>query len=132
VDAAIQNQDADASRTRKEALKRVVDDRAAAFARLFEAVHEGVYIGLLGPASTTTLAANPHLKLVLGYPPETIEREVRPFDAGRFADEQARTAFLDRLASAGSVADYLLRLRRADGSEHRVVAGDVTVVDGYG
>jgi two-component system cell cycle sensor histidine kinase/response regulator CckA len=116
VDAAIQNQDADASRTRKEALTRVVDDRAAAFARLFEAVHEGVYIGLLGPASTTTLAANPHLKLVLGYPPETIEREVRPFDAGRFADEQARTAFLDRLASAGSVADNLLRLRRADGS----------------
>jgi PAS domain S-box-containing protein len=94
----------------------VGDDRAAAFARLFEAVHEGVYIGLLGPASTTTLAANPHLKLVLGYPPETIEREVRPFDAARFADEQARTAFLDRLASAGSVADYLLRLRKADGS----------------
>ena len=62
------------------------------------------------------LAANPHLKLVLGYPPETIEREVRPFDASRFADEQARTAFLDRLSSAGSVADYLLRLRRADGS----------------
>ena len=116
MDAAIQNQDADASRTRQEALRRVGDDRAAAFARLFEAVHEGVYIGLLGPASTTTLAANPHLKLVLGYPPEAIEREVRPFDASRFADEQARTAFLERLASAGSVADYLLRLRKADGS----------------
>ena len=116
VDAAIQNQDADAARTRQEALRRVGDDRAAAFARLFEAVHEGVYIGLVGASSTTTLAANPHLKLVLGYPPETIEREVRPFDAARFADEQARTAFLDRLASAGSVADYLLRLRRADGS----------------
>jgi two-component system, cell cycle sensor histidine kinase and response regulator CckA len=116
VDAAIHNQDADAARPRKETLKRVEDDRAAAFARLFEAVHEGVYIGLVGPASTTTLAANPHLKLVLGYPPETIEREVRPFDAARFADEQARTAFLDRLSSAGSVADYLLRIRRADGS----------------
>jgi two-component system cell cycle sensor histidine kinase/response regulator CckA len=116
VDAAIQNQDADAARPRPETLRRVGDDRAAAFARLFEAVHEGVYIGLVGPSSTTTLAANPHLKLVLGYPPETIEREVRPFDAARFADEQARSAFLDRLASAGSVADYLLRLRRADGS----------------
>ncbi len=116
MDAAIQNQDADAARARQEALRRVGDDRAAAFARLFEAVHEGVYIGLVGPASTTTLAANPHLKLVLGYPPETIEREVRPFDASRFADEQARTAFLDRLSSAGAVADYLLRLRRADGS----------------
>ena len=41
---------------------------------------------------------------------------MRPFDATRFADEQARTAFLDRLSSAGSVADYLLRLRRADGA----------------
>ena len=49
MDAAIQNQDADASRTGQEALRRVGDDRAAAFARLFEAVHEGVYIGLLGP-----------------------------------------------------------------------------------
>ena len=61
MDAAIHNQDADAARPRKETLKRVVDDRASAFARLFEAVHEGVYIGLVGPASTTTLAANPHL-----------------------------------------------------------------------
>ena len=92
----------------------VVDDRAAAFARLFEAVHEGVYIGLVHAATTTTLAANPHLKLVLGYPPETYEREVRPFDLARFADPQARIAFLERLANAGSVADYLVRLRRAD------------------
>ena len=42
------------------------DNRADAFARLFEAVHEGVYIGLLGPRQTTTLAANPHLKLMFG------------------------------------------------------------------
>jgi PAS domain S-box-containing protein len=94
----------------------VGDERAAAFARLFEAVHEGVYIGLVDASSTTTLAANPHLKLLLGYPPEAIEREVRPFDTARFADPQARTAFLERLAAAGSVADYLLRLRRADGT----------------
>lgn len=95
----------------------VVDDRAAAFARLFEAVHEGVYIGLVHAATTTTLAANPHLKLLLGYPPETYERDVRPFDAARFVDPQARTAFLERLANAGSVSDYLVRLRKADGSQ---------------
>ncbi len=94
----------------------MTDDRASAFARLFEAVHEGVYIGRVSAAFTTTLAANPHLKLVLGYPPETIEREVRPFDAGRFADPQARTAFLERLSVAGAVADYLIRLRRVDGT----------------
>ena len=116
MDAAVPHEDAHASRTTQEALSRVGDDRASAFARLFEAVHEGVYIGLVGSSSTTTLAANPHLKLVLGYPPEAIEREVRPFDAVRFADPQARTAFLERLSGAGAVADYLLRLRRADGA----------------
>lgn len=110
---------ADAARP-QEALStgtaRAGDDRAAAFARLFEAVHEGVYIGLVSAASTATLAANPHLKLLLGYPPDTIEREVRPFDAVRFADPQARTAFLERLAAAGSVSDYLIRLKRPDGA----------------
>src|SRR5947199_12917 len=40
-----------------------VDRRAAAFARLFEAVHEGVYIGTILPETTSTIAANPHLKL---------------------------------------------------------------------
>ena len=114
MDTAAPHQDTDAAGAAEEALSQVVDDRAAAFARLFEAVHEGVYIGLVHAATTTTLAANPHLKLVLGYPPETFEREVRPFDVGRFADPQARVAFLERLANAGSVADYLVRLRRAD------------------
>ncbi len=116
MDAAVPHQRTDTIGVDDETLSPVVDDRAAAFARLFEAVHEGVYIGLVHAATTTTLAANPHLKLVLGYPPEAFEREVRPFDAARFADPQARTAFLERLANAGSVADYLVRLRRADGS----------------
>ncbi len=116
MDAALPHQDTDTPGAAEETLSGVVDDRAAAFARLFEAVHEGVYIGLVHAATTTTLAANPHLKLVLGYPPETFEREVRPFDATRFADPQARVAFLERLANAGSVADYLVRLRRADGT----------------
>ncbi len=114
MDAAAPHQDTDAAGAAEETLSPVVDDRAAAFARLFEAVHEGVYIGMVHAATTTTLAANPHLKLVLGYPPETFEREVRPFDVGRFADPQARVAFLERLANAGSVSDYLVRLRRAD------------------
>jgi two-component system, cell cycle sensor histidine kinase and response regulator CckA len=114
MDAAAPHQDTDTAGAAEEALTSVVDDRAAAFARLFEAVHEGVYIGLVHAATTTTLAANPHLKLLLGYPPETYEREVRPFDVGRFADPQARVAFLERLANAGTVSDYLVRLRRAD------------------
>ena len=55
--------------------------RAETLARLFEAVHEGIYSGLLSTPRTVTLAANPHLKLMLGFAPETPEEEVRPFDA---------------------------------------------------
>jgi two-component system NtrC family sensor kinase len=91
-----------------------VDRRSAAFARLFEAVRAGVYIGTLHPDSTSTIAANPYLKLIFGYPSETPEAEVRPFDAERFVDPQARVALLERLATDSSVSDYLLRLRRAD------------------
>jgi two-component system NtrC family sensor kinase len=91
-----------------------VDTRAAAFERLFEAVHEGVYIGTIGPSTTTTIAANPHLKLIFGFAGETSEKDVRPFDRDRFVDPQARVALLERLTNDGAVADYLLRLRRAD------------------
>ena len=92
------------------------EDRADAFARLFEAVHEGVYIGLLGPYETTTLAANPYLKVMFGYDAEARDGQIRPFDAPRFVDPQARGAFIERLASEGAVTDYLLRLRRVDNS----------------
>jgi PAS domain S-box-containing protein len=93
-----------------------VERRAAAFARLFEAVHEGVYIGSIGPEQSTTIAANPHLKLIFGYPSEAAETDVRPFDADRFVDPLARVALVERLTTDGSVSDYLLRLRRADGN----------------
>src|SRR5690349_1607829 len=88
---------------------RDVERRAAAFARLFEAVHEGVYIGTIGPDQSSTIAANPHLKLIFGYPGDAAEADVRPFDPDRFVDPQARVALVDRLASDGSVNDYLLR-----------------------
>jgi len=91
-----------------------MERRGAAFARLFEAVHEGVYIGTIGPESSSTIAANPHLKLIFGYASDAPDDEVCPFDLVRFVDPQARVALLERLTSDGSVNDYLLRLRRAD------------------
>jgi signal transduction histidine kinase len=91
-----------------------VDQRARAFARLFEALHEGVYIGTFGPEFTATIAANPHLKLVFGYPSEAAEDDVRPFERDRFVDPHARVALLERLSTDGTVTDYLLRLRRVD------------------
>ena len=90
--------------------------RAESLARLFEAAHEGVYIGLLGARDNVTIAANPFLRIMLGYPPGTPEASLRPFDPDRFTDEGARIAFIDRLARDGAVTDYLLRLRRADTS----------------
>ena len=66
------------------------------------------------PSTTSTIAANPHLKLIFGYASEAPERDVRPFDRDRFVDPQARVALLERLTVDGSVNDYLLRLRRAD------------------
>jgi two-component system NtrC family sensor kinase len=99
---------------------RPPDRRAPAaetFARLFEAVHEGVYIGRVGDAAaTSTLAANPYLKLMFGFPGDAPAGDVRPFDADRFIDPQARAGFLERLGRDGAVSDYLLRLRRADGA----------------
>ena len=85
-----------------------------AFARLFEAVHEGVYIGAVDDHSSQTFSANPHLKLMFGYSADTPEDEVRPFEVERFVDPQARQAFVDRLRRDGAATDYLLRLRRAD------------------
>jgi two-component system NtrC family sensor kinase len=88
--------------------------RAEAFARLFEAVHEGVYIGTIDGGRSTTIAANPHLKLMFGFSPETADGLVRPFDRERFIDPEARDQFVERLGAEGAVADHLLRLRRTD------------------
>ena len=97
-----------------------MDRNAVAFARLFEAVHEGVYIGTIGPSSSTTIAANPHLKLIFGYASDTPKTRIRPFDPDRFVDPQARTALIERLSTDGTVADYLIRLKRAGlGRAHR-------------
>ncbi len=85
-----------------------------AFARLFESVHEGVYIGLLAERTTVTLSANPYLKLMFGFAAETPAGEVRPFEIDQFIDPVARDGFLERLGRDGSVTDYLLRVRRAD------------------
>lgn len=84
------------------------------FTRFFEAAHEGFYIGTLDTGGSTTIAANPHLRLVLGYPHDTPEWLVLPFEAERFVDPEARAGFLARLQKDGAVSDYLLRLRRID------------------
>jgi two-component system NtrC family sensor kinase len=94
----------------------VADERAIAFSRLFNSVREGVYFGTLGAVSTTTLAANPHLKAIFGYPQDIVDALVLPFDAARFVDPQARNEFIEKLAREGALTGHLLRLRKVDGS----------------
>lgn len=86
-----------------------------ALARLFEVVHEGVYLGSLDAKGSATVAANPHLKLMFGYAADAPDNSVRPFDPDRFVDPQIRATLLERLERDGAVSDFLLRLRRADG-----------------
>ena len=103
----------------KSARSPARDPRASAFARLFGAVREGVFIGSLEPtegAGGVTIAANPHLKSIFGYSAETPEADVAPFAPDRFADPPARLAFLERLTTEGAVTDHLLRMRRVDHS----------------
>ena len=85
-----------------------------ALVRLFESIHEGIYLGLLLEGGDATLAANPHLKLVFGYPPETDREQVRPLAPERFVEPAAREALLEQLRRDGAVTDHLLRLRRID------------------
>ena len=90
--------------------------RLAGFARLFNSVREGVYMGTLGAVSTTTLAANPHLKTIFGYAPDAAESLVQPFDVSRFVDPQARLDLIEKLDREGHVTEHLLRLRKVDGT----------------
>ena len=91
-------------------------ERDIAFARMFHSLREGVYMGTLTANSTSTLAANPHLKRIFGYPPDAIEHIVQPFDPSRFVDPQARQTFIELLDREEGVVDHLLRVRKVDGT----------------
>jgi two-component system NtrC family sensor kinase len=93
-----------------------VNDKAAGLIRLFESIREGIYLGTLAANSTSTLAANPHLKEIFGYPPDTTDSLILPFDASRFVDPQARQSFIETLDRDGGVTNHLLRVRRVDGT----------------
>ena len=108
----------------------------AAFARLFHAVQEGVYIGTVGPDGTSTVAANPHLKLIFGYAGETPEAEVGRLDLAALAigHEAARSEAPEspegvRVAAGGEAGGH------EQGGDEDAIAGDafgepcVAVVD---
>ena len=73
-------------------------------------------MGTLGANSSTTLAANPHLKTICGYAPDAADNIVQPFDPSRFVDPQARQTFIETLDREEGVVDHLLRVRKVDGT----------------
>lgn len=87
-----------------------------AFLSLFRGLRAGLYIGLVGPGDSATLAVNPFLRLMFGWDDGVTDADARPFDADRFVDGQARDNFLALLRRDGAADDHLLRLRRANGS----------------
>jgi two-component system, cell cycle sensor histidine kinase and response regulator CckA len=96
-----------------------VQERAETFERLLDALQEGVFVGVLNPGTSEpgrTLIANPAIKRLFGLPSDTPDSAVDPFAPARFSDVTARASFLDRLTSEGAVANYLLRMRKADES----------------
>lgn len=104
--------------------------RGDALVRLFDRVQVGAFVGSLGAARDTTLAVNPHLRLILGYPPEMSEPGILPFEQDRFVDPAARPHLMELLRRDGAVTDFLVRLRRADASpiwvEITAVADSIT------
>ena len=115
MDAQIPDQDADAASHQEEAVgasaRRSLGEGGLAF------VHEvqvGVFIGSIGSANTSV--ANDCLRRMFGYPADTPDSLVDPFNPERFTDQQTRESFLARLHTDGHVVDQLLRLRRNNGS----------------
>jgi two-component system NtrC family sensor kinase len=88
----------------------------SALVQLFDTVRQGMYFGRLDATGSVTLAANPHLKLMLGRAPDTPDSDVRPFERETLTDTGTRASLLDRFARDGGASDLLLRLRRADGA----------------
>jgi len=89
------------------------DDLAAGF---IERLRLGCCVTRFDGTAWHTIAANAHLRLMLGQPFETPVGQVTPFARERFADGQSYDEFFARLRTVGVLTDYLVRLRREDGS----------------
>ena len=112
MDAQIPDENADAA----------ADEKAEGIARFFADVGLGVFVGSIDAAGKgvsvdlATPSANACLKRMLGYPAETPDHQIDPFNPERFVDQQARESLFTGLAHDGQIVDQLVRLRRNDGS----------------
>ena len=116
--------------------------RTDTFAQFFKNIPEGVFIGTFCPTSNPknpskikekTLVANPYLRNIFGYQATIPEAEIQLFADSSFADPESRRAFLDQLIDQKSINDYLLRMRKVDGSLIWVeITASVTPLDKHG
>jgi hypothetical protein len=108
------------------------DHRASAFARLFDKVHEGIYVGLLAVRpedGDTTLLVNACLRELFVYAASRPHSEIQPFGA-RFTDPAERACLIERLRTSREVCAYPMRVRRADGRDIVVeITGSAVAVD---
>jgi two-component system NtrC family sensor kinase len=87
----------------------------AAVVRLFDTVRQGLFVGWISADACVTHAVNSHLKLMLGWAPETPDALVTPLAPGAVADATSRQALFDALARNASVTDFPVRLLRRNG-----------------
>ena len=117
--------------------KSASDDRVEAIVRLVASAHEGIFVGTVfsgaSAARDITVVANPHLRTIFGFPPDTPDAAVTAFAPERFVDTEAREALCDRLREGVALVNHFLRMRRLDGSPVWVeVTASGTPTDGAG
>jgi len=91
------------------------DPRASAFARLFDSVHEGIYVGCLAVRqddADATIVVNRPLRSLFGYAASVPDSEIYPLASTNFVDAAERACLIERLTTSGSVTGYRARLRR--------------------
>jgi signal transduction histidine kinase len=99
-----------------------LDPRANAFARLFDTVHEGIYVGRLGTRQhqpDATVITNPHLRRMFRFP-DGPDAELYPLAAARFVNPSDRAELIERLRTGDPVSDWRVRMWRVDSSEMAV------------
>jgi signal transduction histidine kinase len=96
-----------------------VPDRFALLERLFDVARDGLYAGQLDPShehAETILVANPSLKRLLGCAADAAPSACTLFGPSRFDESPARERLLRALLDGPGVSDYLVQLRRDDGT----------------
>ncbi len=98
-------------------------------------MREGLYVGTIHPdgGKDATLVANPFCRSLFGFTADAPEASVRPFAPERFVDRATRGTMLEALLRDHAICDYLVQMRREDGSRVWVeITAEVEPLGGRG